>query len=414
MAADARADLRVRAAHGIDARVNDGNRAAHGSRATAALIVLALLAAAAVAAAWQAPAPGRLVFIGTYTGGKTNSKGIYAFRFDSASGALTPLGLKAETTSPSFLAASSSGRLLYAVNETGSFNGTKAGSLSTYAVDPSTGNLTPSGEVLSTGGADPCHLQCDRTGKVLAVANYSGGNFAIFPLGRDGRPGGAPTMLAPAGSGPNKERQAGPHGHETIFDPSNRFLLAVDLGTDEVHVYKFDASTGRVTPNDPPSAHLPPGSGPRHLAFHPSGKFVFVINELLSTVATFAWDGARGALTPVSSISTLPAGFTGSNSTAEIAVHPNGRFVYGSNRGHNSIAVFAAAADGRLTLVEHEPTRGETPRHFTLDPSGRWLIAANQDSGTLAVFSVDQQTGALAPSGALAQVGAPVCVLFMP
>src|SRR5436190_1288401 len=282
----------------------------------AAAIGIAALAVAGVHA-WQAPASGRLVFIGTYTGGTTNSKGIYAFRFDETTGALTPLGLKAETRSPSFLAASPDGRVLYAVNEIGDYNGAKAGSLTSYTVDPKTGTLTPLG-VESTGGSDPCHVQCDRTGKVVAVANYSG------------------------------------------------------------------------------------------------GKFVFTSNEMASTVTTLTWDGAKGALAMLGSQSTLPEGFKGNSSTAEIQVHPNGRFLYGSNRGHDSIAVFSIAADGSLKPVEHESTRGKTPRHFTLDPTGRWLIAGNQGSGTLSVFAVDQSTGALTPSGPLAEVGSPVCVLFWP
>ena len=374
-------------------------------------VVAVLFAVSGAAIGWQ-PSTGRLVFIGTYTGEKTGSKGIYAFRFDEATGALTPLGLKAETPSPSFLATNAAGTVLYAVNEVGDYQGQKSGSISSFTVDAATGALKPLGTTLSTGGADPCHLQCDRTGRALAVANYSGGNFALFPIGSNGGLS-APSLFAGEGSGPNKARQAGPHGHETVFDPSNRYLLAVDLGIDKVLVYRFDQAKGTIAATPTP-ASLPPGSGPRHLAFHPSGRFVFVINELLSTIATFGWDGEKGALSPVSSVSTLPADFKGQNSTAEIAVHPSGRFVYGSNRGHDSIAVFSAGGDGRLTLVEHESTRGKTPRNFTLDPSGRWLIAGNQDTGTLAVFAVDQTTGALSPSGPLAQVGAPVCILFMP
>lgn len=373
-----------------------------------------LLAAVGASTGWQARPAGRLVFVGTYTGEKTGSKGIYAFRFDDASGALTPLGLKAETASPSFLATNASGRVLYAVNEVGNFGGGKAGSVSSFSVDPATGGLTPLGEPVSTQGEHPCHLQCDATGRALAVANYSGGNFAVFPLGPDGRIGTPPTILRGKGAGPNKARQSGPHGHQTVFDPSNRFMLAVDLGIDQVLVYRFDAATGRVAANEPASAALPPGSGPRHLAFHPSGRFVFVINELDSTISTLSWTPETGVLAPLSTVSTLPQGFAATSSTAEIAVHPNGRFVYGSNRGHDSIAVFTAGADGRLTPVEHEPTRGQAPRHFTLDPSGRWLIAANQNSNSLAVFGVDQNSGALTPSGPLAPVGGPVCVLFMP
>jgi len=385
----------------------------HAVVSTTIALGVAALAVAGVQA-WQATeAAGRLVFIGTYTGGTTNSKGIYAFRFEEKTGALTPLGLKAETRSPSFLAASPDGKVLYAVNEIHDYNGTTAGSITSYTVDAKTATLTPLG-VESTGGSDPCHLQCDRTGKVLAIANYSGGNFAVLPIGPGGKPGASTALLGGTGSGPDKQRQQGPHAHEVVFDPSNRYLLEADLGLDKILVYRFDAASGKVTPNDPPSVSLVPGSGPRHLAFHPNGKFVFTINEMASTITTLTWDGAKGALAMQGSQSTLPEGFKGNSSTAEIQVHPNGRFLYGSNRGHDSIAVFSIAADGTLKAVEHESTRGKTPRHFTLDPSGRWLIAGNQGSGTLSVFAVDQSTGALTPTGGLAEVGAPVCVLFWP
>jgi 6-phosphogluconolactonase len=376
----------------------------------ACMLAFAALAITGVTA-WQTPSRDRLVFIGTYTGANTNSKGIYAFRFNESTGALTSLGLKAETRNPSFLAAGASGRVLYAVNEVGDYKGAKAGSVTSYAVDAATGGLTPLGEE-STGGADPCHVQCDRSGRFVAVANYSGGNVSLFPVGPDGRLGASAALLGGSGTGPNKARQQGPHAHQVVFDPTNHFLLEVDLGLDKILVYRFDQATGQLTPNDPPSIELTPGSGPRHLAFHPNGRFAFAINELSSTMTSLAWDAAKGTLRMLGSQSTLPAGYTGDNSTAEVAVHPGGRFLYGSNRGHDSIVVFAIAPDGALTLVEHEPTRGKTPRNFTIDPTGRWLIAANQGSGTLAVFGIDEKTGALSPAGALAEVGAPVCVLF--
>ena len=380
-------------------------------RVAVAACALALALGAIRLAARQTPAPGRLIFVGTYTG--EASKGIYAFRFDDTSGALTPLGLAVETASPSFLALSPNGRVLFAVNEVSSFEGAKTGSVSSFAIDPAKGRLTPI-NVQPSGGAAPCHLQCDRTGRFLAVANYSGGNFAVFPVAADGRLGPAAGVVGGTGSGPNKARQEGPHGHEVVFAPDNRFLLAADLGLDRVFVYRFDSSNGRLTPNEPPSASLAPGSGPRHLAFDPNGRFVYVISEMASTLSAFSWDGTKGVLSSLGTVSTLPDDFHGNSSTAEVAVHPNGRFVYGSNRGHDSIAVFGVGGDGRLTLVEHEPTRGRTPRNFSIDPTGRWLIAANQNSGTLAVFSIDQKTGALTPVGPLATVGSPVCVLFMP
>jgi len=326
---------------------------------------------------------------------------------------LTPLGLKAETASPSFLAVGGSGRVLYAVNEVDEYKGAKAGSVTSFAVDAATGGLKALG-VESTGGAAPCHVQCDKTGKFVAVANYTGGNIAMFPVGPDGRLAASSALLSGTGSGPNKARQQGPHAHQVVFDPTNHFLLEADLGIDRILVYRFDQASGSLTPNDPPSAAVTPGSGSRHLAFHPNGRFVFVINELSSTITSFAWEGAAGSLRSLGTVSTLPAGHTGENSTAEIAVHPNGRFLYGSNRGHDSLAVFSVAADGTLALVEHEPTRGKTPRNFTIDPTGKWLIAANQATGTLAVFAIDQKTGALSPAGPLASVGSPVCVLFWP
>jgi 6-phosphogluconolactonase len=369
--------------------------------------------ATTIAAAWQTTPAGRLVFIGTYTGPNTNSQGIYAFRFNDSTGALTPLGLKAETPSPSFLAANASGRVLYAVNEVDEYQGEKSGSVTSFAVDAATGGLTPL-RVESSKGAAPCHVQCDKTGKFVAVANYTGGNIAILPVGPDGRLSASIATHSGSGSGPNKARQQGPHAHQVVFDPTNRYLLEADLGIDKILVYRFDPATGRVTPNDPPAATVEPGAGPRHLAFHPDGRRVFVINELGSSITSFAWDGAKGTLRSLGTVSTLPRDFTGQNSTAEIAVHPNGRFLYGSNRGHDSIAVFGIPTDGPPVQVEHEPTRGKTPRNFTIDPTGKWLIAANQASGTLAVFGIDQKTGALAPKDPLVSVGSPVCVLFWP
>ena len=368
---------------------------------------LALVAvASALASLTLAAHAERVVYIGTYTG--ESSKGIYAFRFDDTSGALTPIGLVAETPSPSFLTASANGRFVYAVNELQTFGGAASGSITSFAVDPATAKLTEIG-VQPSKGAGPCHLALDRTGRFLAVANYGGGNYALFPVGADGRLQPATSVVTGAGS---ESAPAKPLGHMVSFDADNRFLIAADKGLDRMLVYRLDQSTGALTPNRPPSAALPRGSGPRHFAFHPNARWVFTINEQAATITTFAWDQQAGTLTIAGSVPTRPEGVTG-GSTAEIAVHPSGRFVYGSNRGHDSIAVFSVGADGALTPVEHELTRGQTPRNFAIDPTGRWLIAANQRSNTLAVFSIDQTTGALSPVGPLTSVGSPVSIIFI-
>jgi 6-phosphogluconolactonase len=351
----------------------------------------------------------RVIYVGTYTG--ENSQGIYAFRFDDGSGVLTALGLAARTPSPSFLTSSANGRFVFAVNELETFRGAASGSVTSFAVDPVSAKLTEI-SVQPTRGAGPCHLALDRTGRYLAVANYGGGNFALFPVGADGGLQPAAAVVAGAQSEPGPSAPAVPLGHMVGFDARNRFLLAADKGLDRLHVYRFDASKGTVTPNRPPAAALPRGSGPRHFAFHPNGRWLFAINELSSTITTFAWDQASGRLTAGGSVSTRPAAVT-TGTTAEIAVHPSGRFVYGSNRGHDSIVVFRVDGGGALTLVQYESTRGQTPRHFALDPTGRWLIAANQQSGTLAVFSVDQNSGRLSPVGPLTSVDSPVNILFM-
>jgi 6-phosphogluconolactonase len=353
---------------------------------------------------------GRLVYIGTYTGGTTGSQGIYAFRFHDTTGSLSSVGLVAETPSPSFLTASADGRHVFAVNELDDYQGTASGSVSSFLVDRATARLAPV-STQSSRGAHPCHLVLDRTGRFLAVANYTGGNYAMFPVGADGRLQPAVVVVAGAGRGPTS-RQQGPHGHAVTFDRTNRFLVATDLGIDRLLVYRFDQRAGVLTPNQPPSIAMAAGAGPRHFAFHPDGRRAFVINELNSTITSLAWNGTAGAFTTVGSVSTLPADAPAST-TAEIHVHPTGRFVYGSNRGHDSIAVFSVADTGALTLVEIEPTRGRTPRSFTIDPTGRWLIAANQESSTLAVFSIDPTTGALRPAGTPVSTPTPVSVLFL-
>jgi 6-phosphogluconolactonase len=300
---------------------------------------------------------------------------------------------------------------VFAVNELDDYEGAASGSVTSFSVDAAAAKLSPIG-TQSSKGAHPCHLELDRTGRFLAVANYTGGNYSLFPVDADGRLAPAATVVAGRGRGPTA-RQEGPHGHAVTFDAANRFLIATDLGIDRVLVYRFDPAAGTLVANTPPSVSMAPGAGPRHFVFHPNGRQAFVINELNSTITSLAWDAASGAFSVIGTASTLPAGFTGVSTTAEIHVDPNGRFVYGSNRGHDSIVVFSVAGDGSLKLVELESTRGKTPRNFTIDPTGRWLLAGNQESSTIAVFSIDQTTGALTPVGDPVATPTPVSILFM-
>jgi 6-phosphogluconolactonase len=376
-----------------------------------ALVAFLPLTAWAAGAEKAAAQTEFLVYVGTYTGPK--SKGIYAYRFDAATGGLVSLGLAAETVNPSFLAIHPSRRFVYAANEIGNYQGQKSGAVSAFARDGRTGKLTFLNEVASRG-ADPCHLVVDKTGKNLLVANYSGGNVAVFRVLDDGRLGEASAFVQHVGSSVNPERQRGPHAHSINLSPDNRFAIAADLGLDELLVYRFDPTKGSLTANTPAFAKVNPGAGPRHFAFHPSGKFAYVISEMQSTVTAFAYDAARGVLRELQTISTLPKDFAGENYTAEVQVHPSGKFLYGSNRGHDSIAVFAIdAAKGTLTFIERVPTQGKWPRNFGIDPTGAYLLAANEKSDNVVVFRIDPQTGRLTSTGQVLAVGSPVCVKFV-
>ena len=357
------------------------------------------------------PASPRLaVYVGSYTGG--GSRGIYHFELDTPTGARTEPALAGESENPSFLALHPSGRVLYAVNEIGTFGGATTGAVSAFAIDAATGKLTPLGQRAS-GGADPCHLVVDRSGRNVLVANYGGRSVALLPLGTDGRLQPASVVRWHAGFGPNRARQEGAHAHAIVLDPAERFALAADLGADRVFVYRFDGAAARLEPNDPETAALEPGSGPRHLAWHPSGAYLYVINELRSTVTAFRYDGSRGTLEPFQTITTLPAGFSGRNTAAEVAASPDGRFLYASNRGDDSLALFAIDfASGALAPLGHVPTGGRTPRQFAIDPSGRWLLAANQDSDSIVFFRLDPATGRPAPAGRSLAIPKPVCILF--
>ena len=368
----------------------------------------------AQAAATPRNAKEFLVYIGTYTGGK--SKGIHVARFDSASGRLGAPQLAAATVSPSFLAIHPNQRFLYAANETGDFAGKKSGAVSAFVIDSHSGKLTPLNQQPS-GGDGPCHVAVDKTGKTLLVANYGGGSVEALPIKPDGSLDVPTSFIQHRGSSVDKQRQEGPHGHFITTDAANRFALACDLGLDKVVVYKFDPANSSLVANDPPSASVAPGSGPRHLAFHSGGRYAYAINEMKCTMTAFSYDPERGELKAVQNLSTLPEGETmkPNYSTAEVEAHSSGKFLYGSNRGHDSIVVFATdPTTGKLSYVENVSTQGETPRSFGIDPTGNYLLAANQDSDKIVVFRIDQKTGRLAPTGTRIEVGKPVCVKFAP
>lgn len=357
--------------------------------------------------------PERLwVFIGTYT--QKTSKGIYRCELDLATGKLSAPVLAAETVNPSFLALHPSGRFLYAVNEIGNFQGTKAGAVSAFALDPKTGELTFLNQQ-STRGGGPCHLVVDRAGKNVLAANYGGGSVCVLPIGADGKLGEASAFIQHEGTGGDPKRQQGPHGHSINVDANNRFAVAADLGLDKLLIYRFDPAKGTLTPNDPAFTATAPAAGPRHFAFHPDGRHAYVINEMNSTVTALDYDPERGTLKPVQSLSTLPAEFQGGNSTAEVQVHPSGKFVYGSNRGHNSIAAFTVdPASGQLKPAGHQGEGIKTPRGFGIDPTGAYLLVGSQGGDRVLVFRIDPQSGQLQPTGQAAEVAVPVCVKFLP
>jgi 6-phosphogluconolactonase len=378
--------------------------------------VLAFLLSSICLAA-DAPAAHKdkyLVYVGTYTEGGSTSKGIYAYRYDPKSAKLTSIGLAAQTINPSFLAVHPNHRFVYAVNEVGNYQGQKSGAVSAFAIDSATGKLTFLNQVAS-GGADPCYITVDKTGKYVLVANYTGGSIAAFPILADGRLGEASAFIQHTGHGTNPQRQEGPHAHSIDLSPDNRFAIVDDLGLDETLVYKFDSGKGLLTLNDPAFAKAAPGAGPRHFALHPNGKFGYVINEMGSTVSVFAYDGAAVGLHPLQTISTIPKSFSTLNEDAEIEVHPSGKFLYASNRGHDSIAVFAIDPNkGTLTLVEYAPTKGQSPRNFAIDPTGTLLFAANEKSDNIVVFRINAKTGRLTATGEVLEIGQPVCVKFVP
>ena len=351
------------------------------------------------------------IYVGTYTG-QTGSRGIYAVTLDGDSGVLRSGGLVAETESPSFLALAPNGRALYAVNELTEFGGRQSGAVTAFARDRTTGALTSLGQQPSRGGA-PCYISVDRAGRYVLIANYVGGSVALLPIAADGRLEEATAFIQHVGTGPNTQRQEGPHAHCIILDAPNRFAVVADLGIDSLMLYRVDDRRGQLRAAEQPPMKLRPGAGPRHLAFARDSRTLYVVNELDSTLVALAYDPVRGRLTQRQVVSTRPAGATGDNFPADLHVHPRGHAVYASNRGDDTIAVFSVAPrDGHLSLVQTVPTGGRWPRNFALDPTGSHLLVANQRSNSIVGYRVDASTGQLTPTGSRVELPAPVCLLF--
>ena len=352
-----------------------------------------------------------LVFVGTYT--REESEGIYVYEFDPETGALSQLATASDVENPSFLAIHPNRRVLYAVNEVGNWEGETTGAVSAFALDPETGALTLLNQQITHGTA-PCHVTVDREGTFAYVANYGSGTAAVFPIQQDGSLEPASDTVEFEGSGPNPQRQKAPHAHSVTLDSNNRFAFIADLGTDRLMSYRIDEIPGQLLPNPVPFYKGEGGSGPRHFTFHPNGRYAYLINEMGNTITALAYDPVSGTLAQLQTVPTLPEGFDGSNTTADIHVTPSGRFLYGSNRGHDSLVVYAIdEADGTLRYVEHVSTRGETPRNFGIDPTGTLLLVANQNSDNVVAFQIDGETGELTPTGEETEVSMPVCVKFL-
>lgn len=368
-------------------------------------------------------APACYVYVGTYTDWELfgpprrnppgeRSQGIYVFRFDPETGKLSSRQLAAAADNPTYVTFAPSGKFLYAVNEVYRFHGEATGAVSAFSIDAASGRLSFLNQV-AAHGTGTCHATVDVTGRSLLAANFGSGSVAVFPLAADGALQPATTWFQDAGAAGPSSRQATPHSHAFNLTPDNRLAIASEFSSDRLVLYRLDAATGTLTPSTPPETKLKSGSAPRHLAFHPGGAFAYSVNEIDSTVTALRYDAIAGTLTALETVSTLPQDFSGRNTAAEVVVHPSGKFLYASNRGHHTIAVFAIGPDGRLRSTGHVSSGGRTPRGFSVDPSGRWLIAANQDTHNLAVFAIDPQTGLPRPTGQSAEVRIPVCVKFL-
>ncbi len=352
-----------------------------------------------------------LMYVGTYTE-KTKSEGIYVYKFNLSTGIFSPHKIVKNVVQPSFLTIDKRRKFLYAVNETEEFEGTKSGAVSAFAIDQKSGDLQFLNRQPSLGGA-PCHVSVSENNKFVLVANYVGGNVSVFPIESDGKLGASVDLQQHSGAGPNKDRQESPHAHSITLDRKNRFAFAADLGIDKLMIYRFDAQTGKLKPNqNQPFLQTTAGAGPRHFAFHPNGKFAFLINELDLTITSLAYNEKLGTMKEIQSVPTLPLNAsTAGASCADIHISPNGKFLYGSNRGHNSIVSYKIdEITGKLEHLAHTATNGKKPRNFAIDPSGKFLLVANQESDSVVVFGIDENSGKLQPTGNSAEIPSPVCL----
>jgi len=349
-------------------------------------------------------------YVGTYTNG--SSDGIYVGRLDMSTGELGPVGVAAEVANPSYLAVDVERNRLYAVNEVSDFAGRPGGAVSAFAIQPSSGALSLINQQHSHGGA-PCYLSVDQAGRHLLVANYGGGNVAVLPISSDGMLGPPTALVTHSGSSLHPQRQTGPHPHSIVFDLAEAYAFVPDLGLDRIMQYRFERQNGRLLANQRPWVEVTPGGGPRHLVFHPDETRAYAINELNSTITAYAYDSNRGLLEALQMISTLPEEYSGPNLAADLHLTPDGRFLFGSNRGHDSIACYEVdQGTGRLNNVAFIQTQGRTPRGFAIDPSGRYLLAANQDSHNIVIFRIDRDKAKLVPTGHVARIPSPVCIKF--
>lgn len=367
-------------------------------------LVTGILAGMSLAA--QAQSGKEIMYVGTYS--LRGSEGIYVFEFDRKTGSMQPVQSVSNAKSPSFLAIHPSGKYLYSVNE----GADKLGGVSSYAIDKATGKLTFVNGQSSLGGG-PCHISVDKTGKTVFVSNYGGGSLAVLPVNTDGSLAAPTDSVQDAGTGPNAQRQDKAHVHSATLAPDNRFLYVANLTTDKLNIFDIDTKASTVKPASTPYVTVKPGSGPRHFTFHPNGKYAYLVEELTSTVAAFSRNAKTGVLTLIDdNVKTLPDGFSGQNTSADIHIDPSGKFLYFSNRGANTLAIFAIGSDGRLTKVGDQPTEGKTPRNFLVDPKGDFVFVANQDTDNITIFKRDQKTGKLTYTGQSVKVPAPVCVLM--